>query len=190
MLDWISSLGYFLPASICVALIVVVLFFKLRRRKVIAQEEKPLASIAISSLSEGPKPDNTKLTYFGTPVRIALIVVAPSGRHAVLPPGRDLLKILEAITPSFGETVEKNAPVIRRWPAQLSVRGFAHAFFNGLEMPGNRGKGTVWSAVSGRVEYGNASYLVGITFCSNEPNALSEHLVEHPGEWLSVLRAS
>ena len=78
--------------------------------------------------------------------------------------------------------------MICRWPSQLSSQGFAQSFFNHLALPGNRGKGTPWCSIAGRLQLGDRAFLVGLVCTSGSPNGLGQVVVRHEGQWLDILR--
>ena len=91
--------------------------------------------------------------------------------------------------PGLWAVVQAHDPLVRCWPFQLGTQGFTHSFFNNLQaLPGDRGKGTPWSAVAGRFEVGDRQLLAGLICVADRPNSLSQMTVAHVGQWLDVLR--
>jgi hypothetical protein len=115
--------------------------------------------------------------------------MAPSGRGGTVPPKKELPAISEFLVPSLGDILVAHQPNYVRWPPQLSSQGFVQSFFNKLSLPGDHGKGTPWCSLAGRFEAHGQVYLVGLLCCAAAPNGLGEITVEHPGEWLQILRA-
>jgi hypothetical protein len=128
------------------------------------------------------------LTCYGVPVRLAAVVVAPSGRGSAQPADVALRDVLEAAVPGLAQLAGDHAPRIDRWETQLSAQGFSQAFFGHLRLPEDHGKGTPWCSVAGRVEHKGHPYLLGVVCRAERPNSLGEITVEHAGRWLDVLR--
>jgi hypothetical protein len=57
-----------------------------------------------------------------------------------------------------------------------------------VALPGDRGKGTPWCSIAGRLQVGDRLFLIGLVCCAHQPNALSQFVVQHEGQWLDILR--
>jgi hypothetical protein len=128
------------------------------------------------------------LEFYGTPVRLAVLVLAPAGRNNATPTDAELPELIDSLVPGLWAVVQTHGPLVRCWPFQLSTQGFTHSFFNHVRLPGDRGKGTPWSAVAGRFEVGDRQLLAGLVCVADRPNSLSQMTVAHVGQWLDVLR--
>lgn len=126
--------------------------------------------------------------FYGIPVRLAVLVVAPMGRGAELPGPKQLRVDLDQMLPNFSTILDHHRPLFRRWPAQLSAHGFPQFFFLNLKLPGNKGVGTPWASIAGRYQIESGSLLIGMVFCADHPNGLSQTVVEHEGQWRDALR--
>jgi hypothetical protein len=176
-------------AVVLALLLFVVMFLLFRRRGARADLAEPDLRIDLTFLPDhGPPSDGPRLEYYGTPVRLVVLVLAPAGRHSPIPAAEELPELIDSLVPGLWAVVEAHRPVVRCWPFQLSTQGFAHAFFKHVQLPGDRGKGTPWSAVSGRFETGTRQLLAGIVCVADRPNSLSQITVAHVGQWLDVLR--
>ncbi len=176
-------------AALFLLLLVVIVFLLLRRRARPPEPALPDLRIDVASLpAQGPPHDGPRLEFYGTPVRLAVLVLAPAGRNNPLPAERDLPAVLDSLLPNFTAVVAAHRPLIRPWPVQLSTQGFASSFFNNVRLPGDRGKGTPWCAVAGRFEAGAQQLLVGLVCVADRPNSLSQITVAHVGQWMDVLR--
>jgi hypothetical protein len=176
-------------AALVVLLLVVILFLLLRRRARQPELALPDLRIDVSALPDhGPPTGEPRLELYGTPVRLAVLVLAPAGRNNPLPAGSDLLGALDNLLPDFTTVVAAHRPLIRLWPCQLSTQGFVNSFFNNARLPGDRGKGTPWCAVAGRFEAGGQQLLAGLVCAADRPNSLSQVTVAHAGQWMDVLR--
>lgn len=147
-------------------------------------------SIDISALdSSGPPESGVQLEFYGTPVRLAIVVVAPVGRGSTLPEAEKLPVLFDSLVPGLMEVVTAHQPLLLRWPEQLSSQGFVQAFFNHAALPGDRGKGTPWCSIAGKFsEAAGEQFLIGLVCCANKPNGLSQVVVQHQGQWMDILR--
>jgi hypothetical protein len=80
-------------------------------------------------------------------------------------------------------------PVFRRWPNQLSVRGFAHKYFARVRLAGPGGRALPWCSVAGVFKIEGQPYLVGMLLRTATPTNLGQRIVDDATQWLSVLRA-
>ena len=94
--------------------------------------------------------------------------------------------MIDSLVPGLWAVVQAHGPLVRCWPFQLSTQGFTNSFFNNVQLPGDRGKGTPWSAVAGRFEVGTRQLLAGLVCVADRPNSLSQMTVAHVGQWLDV----
>ena len=146
-------------------------------------------SIDITQLDASGPPDSwPRLEYYGVPVRLAVLVLAPAGRLASIPSSDKLRDLIDTIVPGLADILDLHQPVFRRWPEQLSSQGFAQTFFTNMKLPGNSGKGTPWCSVAGRFDAGDQQLLIGMVCCAASPNSRSAQNVEHAGQWHDVLR--
>jgi hypothetical protein len=145
--------------------------------------------ISVGALSQaGPPRSGPRLELYHVPVRLAVFVLAPTGRGGDLPSNDDLPAVVDQIVPGLMEILRAQQPVFRRWPAQLSTKGFSTTFFANLSLPGELGKGTPWCALAGRVEAQGQKLLVGMALCSASANGLGQIIVERETDWLDILR--
>lgn len=136
----------------------------------------------------GPPEQGPRLEYYGTPVRLAVLVLAPSGRGTQVPDASHLRGVVELLIPGLSEVLDFHQPVFRRWPEQLSAQGFSHAFSTHIELPGDKGKGSPWCSVAGRFDVGEGHLLAGLVCKAAKPNSLGQIVIQHEGLWHDVLR--
>lgn len=178
-----------LAAGIALAVAAVALFAVLRGRRRIAAPPEPDLFLDVDQLdASGPPSQGARLEFYGTPVRLAVVVVAPAGRQGEQPPAGVLPTLLDRLIPGLPRVVADHRPLICRWPAQLSTQGFAQSFFNHVALPGDRGKGTPWCSIAGRLQVGDRMFLVGLVCCASQPTGLGQFVVQHEGQWLDILR--
>ena len=174
---------------LAVAVVLLALWLLLRRQATPGGERAQGDSIDLSEFVVGGPPEGpSSVEFYGTPVRLQLIVLAPMGRHGQLPSNEELPHILNHFISDFTRVSGLHRTVVFRWPEQLSAHGFYQAFFNKLSLPGDHGRGSPWCAVSGRFTVADTQYLVGMAFTSEKPNGMGTVTVEHEGQWLDVLR--
>jgi hypothetical protein len=175
--------------ALAAGLLLVVLIVLLRRRGKRVEAPPVDLRIRLADLpAHGPLTEGPRLEFYGTPVRLAVLVLAPAGRNSQIPPPAQLPDTIDNLVPGLAAVVVAHRPLIRFWPFQLSAQGFTHAFFNNLRLPGEHGKGTPWCAIAGRFETGSQQLLAGLVCVADKPNSLSQVTVAHPGQWLDVVR--
>lgn len=176
---------------ILLVLLVTLVVWLFRRRKFRPQPRVDDGRIDVATLPIfTPPATGPRLTVFGTPVRLAAVVLAPAGRSGDLPAPAARAALLNDLVPGLGAVFAAHQPKLFEWPGQLSAHGFVQAFFNLAALPGDRGKGTVWCSLAGRFESGQQQYLIGLICNTERPNSLSQIAVSHGGQWLEMLRVS
>lgn len=185
-LNWIAiaSVGLALPG-------VWILWWRLARRRQRRQRgaSPEILSIDITALSvKSPADIDVVLEIYGLPVVVAVLVLAPAGRGLSLPTKTNMSQFIENLVPDLMAVLNAHQPLFRRWPEQLSTRGFVHSVFNNLPLPGERGKGTPWCSVAGKFESGGQQYLAALVCRSARSNGLGQIEIKHPGQWVDILR--
>jgi hypothetical protein len=179
-------------AALVLALVLAALIgvAALRRRKPRVEPPPVDLRLRVEELELiGPPAAGPQLEFYGTPVRLSVLVLAPAGRNSQLPSGDSLLEAIDCLVPGLAGVVAAQRPVVRAWPFQLSTQGFTHSFFNNVQLPGDRGRGSPWCSVAGRFETPDQQLLVGLVCHADRSNSLSQHTVEHAGQWMDILRA-
>lgn len=189
-LVWLVILGVgVVGALIMLALIAILAWYVFRRKPPPPPAEPPDRSIDVSSLVASDAPaDVPQLEYYGCPVRLAILVLAPVGRDGAIPDKEQLPELLEQFVPHFLQVVAAHRPLLNFWPAQFSTAGFTNSFFAKAALPGDRGKGTPWCAVAGRFTALGRQYLAGIVCCGGSATGLGQLVIEQEGQWHDVLR--
>lgn len=190
----LDSLGggvfrYVLPAAVAIVVLWIAWRLLLHRRRRVSLAPAPDLKIDIASLGDdGPPPGPPTLEFYNLPVRLAAVVLAPAGRMRDLPPIDQLPPLVEAIVPGLDKLLELHRPLVRRWANQVSVRGFAHLFFNSVRLPGNAGRDTPWSSAAGVFKFQGQPVMVGLVLRAAAPNSLGQTIINTEHEWLGCLR--
>jgi hypothetical protein len=103
-------------------------------------------------------------------------------------PDEQLASLLDAIVPGLDKVAALHRPAIRRWPNQVSARGFAHLFFSNARLPGQAGKGTPWSSVAGVVKVEGQPVMAGLVLRAAAPNSVGQTIIDAEYKWLGCLR--
>jgi hypothetical protein len=193
LIDQLASgqvLPWVLGGAALLALVAVVGAILLVRKR--RQRPPPLPDIVMVDLASvgeiGPPEDGPELRCYGLAVRLAVLVLAPAGRLRDVPGSVERSAMIDQIVPGLAKLVAAHNTMVCVWPPQLSPRGFAHAFFTAVKLPGDRGKGTPWCSVAGKFEADGEQYMAGMALCAAKPNSLSQYVIDLPGEWLELLR--
>jgi len=175
-------------AILLIAVILVVRMLLLRRKKPLPPE--PDLRIDVDTLHPEPPPESPRLEFFGLPVRLVVLVLAPAGRDSYLPPEEQRNDLFESIVPGLAEVVRTHQPLTVTWPSQLSTQGFIHKYFQNVRLPGDRGRRTPWCSAAGVARCSGRAFLIGMTFWAARPNHFSQEAIQHEGDWYRVLRVT
>ena len=173
-----------------VVLVVLFILWKLltRRKREPVRQVPDLAIDVLALGTEGPPAGGPVLEFYNVPARLAAVVLAPAGRVRQLPPLNQLDAVYEAIVPGMARVVATHRPLLRRWPAQLSPRGFAHTFFTHARLPGEGGKGTPWCSAAGLVKIEGQPVMAGLVMRTESPSSHSQETIESEEQWLRILQ--
>jgi len=188
---WFEAIAYIVLAVVALVVVWVLWAVFSRKRKSPRRKRAVELEIDYRSLGDkGPPAGPLKLEFLGIPVRLAAVVLAPSGRLGNLPPEQDMPELFSSIIPGLEQVVNVHEPLIRLWPRQLSHRGFAQKFFAKVRLPGEFGAGTPWCSVAGELRYRGVSMLAGLVLRSATANHYGQKRVEQPYDWHQCLRIS
>ena len=172
-----------------VILLCVIIWRILAGRKAAPPPQAPDLAIDVMSLgNQGPPLEGPALEFFNQPVRLVALVLAPAGRASDLPPVDRWNEVYDAILPGLDKVIAVHKPLIRRWPNQVSARGFAHAFFQHARLPGEGGKGTPWSSVAGVFKIEGQAIMAGLVLRTEAPGSLGQQVIDSEEKWLGCLR--
>jgi hypothetical protein len=178
-------------AGMAVVLLMFVLVLLVRRlgRRTRSAEPKESLTVDVSVWEDAtPSDEGIRIELYGTPVRVVLVVIAPAGREGRAPVGDQLPLVVEQWIPGMQGVLEAQQPSLRFWPNQLSSKGFVHAFFNNVPLPGDRGRGTPWSSLAGKFRAAGQNYLAGVVVRAADDNGLGQFEIQHEGQWHDILR--
>jgi hypothetical protein len=141
-------------------------------------------------LAEYPAPPPAgpwRLTLNGDPVRVRLVVVAPTGKHHGPLTPDDVRGLLDDVLRGLGEVVGHDRPRVRVWPPQLSVSGFAPTFHRLVASPDAGAPASRWVKLAGPARTGGRPILLGLAVLADRPLKLGDVQVEST-EWKELLR--
>ena len=176
-------------AAVVALVLLWVVWRVLGRRKRKAPLPGPNLAIDVTLLGEqGPPAGPPVLEHYNVPVRLAGVVLAPTGREGALPSSDEIPALIDHAVPGLAEVAATHDPLVRRWPPQLSAEGFARTVFTQVTLPGDGGKGTPWCSVAGRFKVKGATYMAGLILRAAAANNFGQTVIEKEHEWLGVLR--
>ncbi len=185
------KIGQWILVAVAAVLLTVLLLLwwrSRRRRRPAPPPLDPGLLIDVEALGDhGPAAEGPRLELKYLPVRVVAVAVAPAGRGRTLPPPERLPELFDAVLPDLSRTVYAHKAAIRTWPEQLSVRGFAHAFFRHAPLPGRGGKGSPFAALAGAFQFEEQPYVIGLVISAGRPNNYGQIVVENESEWLGLL---
>lgn len=126
------------------------------------------------------------LTVYHIPVRLRLVIVAPSGTARDVD-ATAVEKLLDRIIPGLGNVARNDRPRIRVWPPQLSNQGFSSVFHRCTVKAEPEGEPSRWVLVAGRAQVGRQPVLVGLGLWADEASDVGRVTLE-PHQWLDVVR--
>lgn len=188
----ITGSPYFVWVIVGIVAVVVIcvllfLFGKKPRRR--TRRTDTSLKIDVEALnSRGPDPTAKPLEFYGTPVRLAVVVVAPQGRGISSPNQSQLMAFLDRVVPGFSEVIQTHQPEIVHWGPQLSDDGFLQAFAHNVALPGDKGRSTKWCSIAGPMSVGVGHLLIGCLCVSSDDNMLSHYDVKHDGQWRDMIK--
>ena len=182
---WWAILGFL---GLIVLLIMWAIASKIRasmqRPEAVPQADlsEDLRSIPAAAPSTGAR----RLTVDGVPVRLRLVVVAPSGVETIVNPDT-VNTLLDRVVVGLGEIAEHDRPRVRVWPAQLSYEGFAHSFHRNTPIPEGERAPSPWILVAGRAQIGDVNVMIGLGLQSIRPTTLGRRTLKSH-EWPETFR--
>jgi len=188
-IGWLSGNLTLIIAALAAVVVIYLLWRIFAGRKGEAPKQVPDLAIDVMSLgSHGPPPGAATLEFYNVPVRLAAVVLAPAGRVRQLPPINQLADVFDAIVPGMARVVATHKPLVRRWPAQVSAKGFAHTVFQHCRLPGEGGKGTPWCTTAGVFKIEGQPLMAGLIMRTESTSAHGQEVIDAEERWLACLR--
>src|SRR5262249_6190712 len=128
-----------------------------------------------------------RLTVNDVPVRLRLVVVAPTGKQQVPITLDDVPGLLDDVRRGLGQFLATDKPRVRVWPPQLSVAGFAPTFHRLVESPDADREKSRWVKLAGPARTGQRAILLALAVFADESMKLGDVSVETT-EWAELLR--
>jgi hypothetical protein len=187
--DFIQGAGYVVLGV--VGLVVLLIFWTFLRN--LFRREEP-EEVRLPNLEEDlsqypePKPStgDRQLRVEGLPVRLRLVVIAPTGKDEVIRPD-DVEGMLDSVLPGLGDICKGDRPRIKVWPRQHSYEGFTKHFQKNMLAPEPAGGASRWVLLGGRAKLGKQQIMLGLGLLAVKPTTLGRRTVE-AHEWPTILR--
>jgi hypothetical protein len=142
-------------------------------------------------LADYPPPPATagarRLRVNGVPVRVRLVVVAPTGKLQETISPDHVPDLLDDVLRGLGGFVRTDKPRIKVWPPQLSVAGFAPTFHRLVQSSDAADRPSRWVKLAGPARTGKRPVLLGLALWADEPCQVGDVVVETT-EWGELLQ--
>jgi hypothetical protein len=173
---------YIGAGAVVVVLVVIAL---MRRGKRPVDPEHGLSENLAGFPPAPGQPGRRRLVVHGQPMRLRLIVVAPTGKKPLST--EDAEALVGSMIRGMDEILKADRPRVRVWPVQYSNIGFAQSFFRRVLRPEARGRMSQWVRVAGPAKSGATPILLGLALMADEPTDVDELSLDG-NEWLDVLQ--
>jgi hypothetical protein len=130
-----------------------------------------------------------RLSANGVPVRLRLVVVAPTGKAADPISLDDVPELFDELIRGLGGFIKTDKPRVKIWPTPLSVAGFATTFHRLVESPDAGMKLSRWIKLAGPARTGQRPIVLGLALYADEPCKLGDVQVETK-QWNELLQIS
>jgi hypothetical protein len=170
-----------------VALVLIVIALLMRRGKRPVDPEQGLSENLAGFPPAPGKPGRRRLVVHGQPMRLRLIVVAPTGKKPLSADEAEAL--VGTMMRGLDEIIKTDKPRVRVWPTQYSNIGFAQSFFRRVLRPEPRGRMSQWVRVAGPAKAGATPVLLGMALLADEPTDVDELSLDG-NEWLDVMQVA
>lgn len=129
-----------------------------------------------------------RLTIYGLPVRLRLVVVAPLGYEAGEITPDQVEAILGLTLPGLGQMVRADKPRIRVWPTQMSYQGFFAAFRRHTLLPDPENQLSRWVLAMGRTFFERRPLVIGLVLLADQETPINRVALEQPHQWVEAMR--
>ncbi len=175
-------------------LVLVVLVFLTRRVVKLFRKPKDISLVdplRVVDLSAEPlgKNERTDLKVHNLPARLGVVVLAPLGRLD-LPGDEEIPNILDGLVPGLGKFVADDTPIVRSWPNQVSVGGFANNLSLHMQVGGKDLTETPWCLVAGKTKRPDGLLLVTLALAAEASNRLGVVRLDDESQWMQAIQVS
>ena len=175
-------------------LVLVVLVFLTRRVVKLFRKPKDISLVdplRVVDLSAEPlgKNERTDLKVHNLPARLGVVVLAPLGRLD-LPGDEEIPNILDGLVPGLGKFVADDTPIVRSWPNQVSVGGFANNLALHMQVGGKDLTETPWCLVAGKTKRPDGLLLVTLALAAEASNRLGVVRLDDESQWMQAIQVS
>ncbi len=175
-------------------LVFIVLVFLTRRVVKLFRKPKEISLVdplRVVDLSAEPlgKNERTDLKVHNLPARLGVVVLAPLGRLD-LPGDEEIPNILDGLVPGLGEFVADDTPIVRSWPNQVSVGGFANNLSLHMQVGGKDLTETPWCLVAGKTKRPDGLLLVTLALAAEASNRLGVVRLDDESQWMQAIQVS
>ena len=175
-------------------LVFIVLVFLTRRVVKLFRKPKEISLVdplRVVDLSAEPlgKNERTNLKVHNLPVRLGVVVLAPLGRLD-LPDDEEIPNILDGLVPGLGKFVADDTPIVRSWPNQVSVGGFANNLALHMQVGGKDLTETPWCLVAGKTKRPGGLLLVTLALAAEASNRLGVVRLDDESQWMQAIQVS
>lgn len=175
-------------------LVLVVLVFLTRRVVKLFRKPKDISLVdplRVVDLSAEPlgKNKRTDLKVHNLPARLGVVVLAPLGRLD-LPDDEEIPNILDGLVPGLGKFVADDTPIVRSWPNQVSVGGFANNLALHMQVGGKDLTETPWCLVAGKTKRPDGLLLVTLALAAEASNRLGVVRLDDESQWMQAIQVS
>ena len=178
-----------------VALLVLVVLVFLTRR-VVKLFRKPedvslVDPLRVVDLAAEPlgKNERADLKVHNMPVRLGAVVLAPLGRID-LPDDEEIPNILDGLVPGLGKFLAEDTPIVRTWPNQVSVGGFANNLALHMQVGCQDLTETPWCLVAGKTKLPDGLLLVTLALAAEASNRLGVVRLEDESQWMQAIQVN
>ena len=133
--------------------------------------------------------ERVDLKVHNLPVRLGVVVLAPLGRIDV-PDDEELPSILDGLVPGLGKYITRDKPIIRTWPNQVSVGGFANNLALHMQVGGQDLTETPWCLVAGKTKRPDGLLLVTLALAAETVNRLGVVRLEDESQWMQAIQVN
>ena len=175
-------------------LVFIVLVFLTRRVVKLFRKPKEISLVdplRVVDLSAEPlgKNERADLKVHNLPARLGVVVLAPLGRLD-LPGDEEIPNILDGLVPGLGKFVADDTPIVRSWPNQVSVGGFANNLSLHMQVGGKDLTETPWCLVAGKTKRPDGLLLVTLALAAEASNRLGVVRLDDESQWMQAIQVS